>query len=76
MIGAALAALLFWAIFGIWAWNLWGAFANGSLYLRFTEYRPEKNKFWFWMAVSMSIVWTLLTLGLALLMTAGLLGLV
>ena len=65
-----------WAAFGLCAWNLWGAFANGKVYIRMTEYGVEKSKVRFWIAVVASVPITIITGGLALLMTAGLLGLV
>jgi hypothetical protein len=63
-------------MFGLCAWNLWGAFSNGKVFVRTTEYRVEKSKTWFWIGVVASVPITIITGGLALLMTAGLLGFV
>ena len=74
MIENVLFAAFLWAMFGLCAWNLWGALSEGKVYVRTTEYSLEKSKTWFWIAVVVSIPFTIMIGGLALLMTAGLLG--
>lgn len=76
MIGMILLTVLFWAVFGLCAWNLWGSFSTGKIYVRSTLYSRDESEAWFWIAVFVSTIFSLMTGSLALLMTAGILGLV
>ena len=76
MIGNIVFVLFLWAMFGLCAWNLIGAYRNGVVYVRSTEYSTKKSKGWFRFAVLVNIPLTVLSLFLATLMTLSLFGLV
>jgi hypothetical protein len=65
-----------WAMVGLCAWNLLGAFRNGVVYVRSTDYSAKKSKGWFRFAVLANIPLTVLLFFLATLMTLSLFGLV
>jgi hypothetical protein len=76
MIGQILFVVFLWAAFALCAYNLLGAFKNGVVYARTTEYVKAKSSRLFWFAVLANIPLTIMLFGLAILMTLVLLGLV
>jgi hypothetical protein len=76
VIGKILFVVFLWAVSSLCAWNLIGGFRNGVIYVRTTEYAAKRSKAWFWFAVLANVPLTIIALGLAVLTTLSLLGLV
>ena len=66
--------LVFWAMFGLCAANVYGGIMHGTVYARTTQYRRGGNKFLFWLALIANLPLTLMSFGIAFMFTANLFG--